>query len=144
MGFNKFFSIIFAIIFIVILYLIIIYALKIMYKDVQNGEKKKSIKKSLGLEVLEAGENKNLKRGSVIPIRGIVSLGRKEDNTLILMDQYVSGHHVKIYAKNERYVVEDLSSTNGTVLNGERINGKMFIEPGDEIQIGSLVLVVIG
>lgn len=144
MGFSKLLGIIFAIIFIVILYLIIIYALKIMYKDVQNGGKKKSINKSLGLEVLEPGENKNLRKGSVIPIRGVISLGRKEDNTLILTDQYVSGHHVKVYVKNEKYAMEDLGSTNGTILNGERISGKVFIEPGDEIQIGSLVLVVIG
>ncbi len=144
MGFNKLLGIVFSIIFIIILYVIIIYALKIMSKDVKNGGKKKILKKSLGLEVIDAGENTSMKKGSIIPIRGVITLGRKEDNTFILSDQYVSGYHVKLYVKNENYILQDLNSTNGTIVNGERIKDKVYIQPGDEIQIGSLYFKVIG
>lgn len=135
---------VFVVLFIAIIYLIIFMALRIMYKDVKNGDKKKILRKSLGLEILAAGENSGLKKGSIIPIHRLVTLGRKEDNTVILNDPYASGHHAKLYLKNTEYYIEDLNSTNGTLLNDEKVEGKVAIEAGDEISIGSAVFKVIG
>lgn len=127
-----------------IVYVIIFLALRIMYKDVKNGDKRKVLKKSWGLEVISSGSNSNLKNGGIVPIRGELTLGRKEDNILIINDPYVSAHHIKIYVKNTDYFVEDLGSTNGTLLNGVKLEGKAFLNPGDEIKIGSILFKVIG
>jgi len=119
-----------------------------MYKDVKNGGKssgkKKQLGKSLGLVVEEQGDNLALKKGSVIPIRGSITLGRTEENNVVLSDKYVSSTHAKIYSKNDKYFLEDLKSTNGTILNGVKINGMVEIFVGDQIQIGSLTFKVIG
>lgn len=147
MSFMKLLSFGFTIIFVVIIYFIIFYALKIMYKDVKTGNKRRSSDSpeyELGLEVLDPGENENLKKGSVVPIRGVISLGRKEDNTIVLTDQYISGHHAKIFVKNREFILEDLDSTNGTMLNGSRIYGRVKLEEEDEIKMGSLTFRVIG
>lgn len=147
MNFMKLMSFVFTIVFIVIIYFIIFYALKIMYKDVKNGGKRKNsgtAYSELGLEVLNPGDNENLKKGSVVPIRGVISLGRKEDNTIVLTDQYVSGYHAKIFIKNRDFILEDLDSTNGTFLNGSRIYGRVKLEEEDEITMGSLTFKVIG
>lgn len=144
MRFNRLFGLLFTVIFIVILYVIIILALRIMYKDVKNGGKKKQSGKSLGLVVEEPGDNPALKKGSVIPIRGSITLGRTEDNNVVLSDKYVSSTHAKIYSKNDKYVLEDLKSTNGTILNGVKVNGVIQISVGDQVQIGSLTFKVIG
>jgi len=63
---------------------------------------------------------------------------------VVLSDKYVSSTHAKIYAKNDKYFLEDLKSTNGTILNGVKINGMVEIFIGDQIQIGSLTFKVIG
>ncbi len=144
MNLAKLLRPVFVVLFIAIIYLIIFMALRIMYKDVKNGDKKKILRKSLGLEVLNAGENIALKKGSIIPIHSLVSLGRREDNTVVLNDPYASGHHAKLYIKNTDYILEDLNSTNGTLLNDEKVEGKVLIEAGDEIKIGSAVFKVIG
>lgn len=148
MRFNRLFGLLFTVIFIIILYVIIILALRIMYKDVKNGGKssgkKKQLGKSLGLVVEEQGDNLALKKGSVIPIRGSITLGRTEENNVVLSDKYVSSTHAKIYSKNDKYFLEDLKSTNGTILNGVKINGMVEIFVGDQIQIGSLTFKVIG
>lgn len=141
---NKVLSFIFTAVFIVILYIIIILALRVMYKDVKAGGRKKVLKSSLGLEVIEAGENSTLKNGAIIPIKGVLTMGRKEDNVIMLDDQYVSGHHAKVYVKNSQYILEDLNSTNGTVVNGTNVKGRLYIQIGDEIKIGSLKFRVIG
>jgi hypothetical protein len=127
-----------------IIYIIIILALRIMYKDVKNGDKRRVLKKSLGLEVISSGSNPNLKKGGIVPIRGQLTLGRKEDNMVILNDPYVSSYHAKIYVKNTEYLIEDLGSTNGTLLNDEKLEGKAYLNPGDEVKIGSVLFRVIG
>ena len=143
----KLLSFAFTMVFIIIIYFIIIYALKIMSRDVKQGSSRKKSEMTdfdLGLEVLNPGDNNLLKKGSMVPIRGVISLGRKEDNTIVLQDKFISGHHAKIFIKNREYILEDLDSTNGTFLNGKRIYGRVKLEEEDEITLGSLTLKVIG
>lgn len=130
---------------IVVIYIIILWALRIMYKDIKGGNRRKKVTKKLGLEVIHIGDNRsNLKIGSVIPIHAKLTIGRKEDNLLILHDQYVSGHHAVIFVKNNEYFIKDLNSTNGTELNGERIDKILSLKLDDEISIGEYVFKVIG
>ena len=156
MDFSKFIAGVFGIIFIVILYFIIVYALKIMAKDVKSGgnpstaNKKASNrrhipnkKRYLGIEIVKAGENTSLKVGSVVPIRDLATIGRRSNNTIILTDKYVSGNHARIMAKNNVLILEDLNSTNGTYLNGEKINSKVKLFPKDQIAIGTAIFKVI-
>lgn len=144
MDFSRL-TVIFRFIIIGIIYIIILFALRIMYKDIKSGGRKKAPRKrSFGLEVLKPGHNSILKNGSVIPINRTVTIGRKDDNVLIMDDQFVSGHHAKVFIKNTDYMLEDLGSTNGTKLNGERLEGKIILKVGDEIEIGSAAFKVIG
>lgn len=138
------YSTIFKVVIIAIVYIIIFTVLSIIYKDIKSGGRKKTSHKSFGLEVLEPGENSNLKKGGVIPVMGALSIGRKEDNRLILSNPYVSGHHARIYLKNGEYTLEDLGSTNGVIINNKKLENKCILKPGDEIKIGSSVFKVIG
>jgi FOG: FHA domain len=139
-------SLIFKIVIIGIIYMIIFLALRIMYKDMKNGGKRprNSNRKSFGLEIVSAGNNSNLRTGGVIPVRGEISIGRKNDNLLILDDPYASGYHARVYIKNNDCILEDLGSTNGTLLNGENVKGRQYLSAGDEIRIGSTSFKVIG
>lgn len=137
-------KVIFTVLIIAIIYLIIFFSLKIMYKDIKSGGKKQVNTKKLGLEIIKVGPNESLKKGGIVPLGPMITLGRKEDNMLILRDPYCSGHHARIYSKNGMYILEDLESTNGTLLNGEKVSAKIVLKPQDEIKIGSLVLKVIG
>lgn len=147
MSFSKMLAIIFSIIFIVILYVIIYYALKIMYKDMKTGGRRKPNtvrRKSFGIEVIEVANEGDIKRGTVIPIKGDVTLGRKDGNSIILIDQHVSGNHAKFSIRNDSLYIEDLNSTNGTIVNGKEISGKVKLYPKDEIKIGTTIFKVIG
>ena len=128
-----------------IVYIIIFISLKIMYNDIKNGGKKKaSRRRKFGLEIVSSGKNTNLKAGGVIPLNGNISIGRKEENQVVLMDPYVSGHHARIYLRNDEYILEDLGSTNGIMLNGHKLEQKYSLKSGDEIGIGSAIFKVIG
>lgn len=124
---------------IVIIYFIIIYALKIMYTDTKSAGKKrkKASKAKFALEVLNSGDNINLKTGSIIPISGVLTVGRKSDNIVVLSDRYASSHHIKIYVRNNEYILEDLESTNGTKVNNVKVNDSVKLNIGDIIKIGT-------
>lgn len=146
MSFSKLSAVVFGIIFIILLYFIIFFALKIMYKDVKNGGKRRPAarRKSFGLEVIETVSSSDLKAGSVIPVRGEVTIGRRQGNSLVIPDQHVSGQHAKIFIKNDVLYIEDLNSTNGTFINGEKVNSRVKLFAKDEIKVGNTKLKVLG
>ncbi|WP_338080807.1 FHA domain-containing protein [Clostridium cochlearium] len=137
---NKINSII-TIIMIVIIYLIIFTALRIMNKDIKSGNKgKRDRRKVVGLEILEPGYNSSFKKGGVIPLRRELSIGRNAQNIFIIDDPYISSFHARIYLRNNNYIIEDLGSTNGTIVNNTKINGKKYLESGDIVKLGNTVL----
>lgn len=68
-----------------------------------------------------------------------VTIGREEGNTIQLNDERVSRYHVKIQEDNEKLVLTDLESTNGTKVNGEDIQLRI-LRFGDMITVGRSVL----
>ncbi len=66
---------------------------------------------------------------------GSVTVGRAESNTLVLPDACASRHHVRIDCGEDRYVLTDCGSKNGTFVNGKRVQAHLLAE-GDEILVG--------
>lgn len=66
----------------------------------------------------------------------IVSIGRRSDNDIALLDIEVSRHHARIEAAPPRYILADLGSTNGTRLNGQAVHGRVPLGDGDMIEVG--------
>jgi hypothetical protein len=67
------------------------------------------------------------------------TIGRSEDNDIVVDDRWVSRHHARIRVDGPQYIVEDLGSKNGTLVNGKRIEGPRVLVDGDEIQITPLI-----
>jgi pSer/pThr/pTyr-binding forkhead associated (FHA) protein len=66
---------------------------------------------------------------------GTVTIGRQPDNVFRIDNPAVSGHHAKVYAEGDHYVIEDSESFNGTYVNGQRIS-KAVLKDGDNATIG--------
>jgi pSer/pThr/pTyr-binding forkhead associated (FHA) protein len=73
--------------------------------------------------------------------KGLLIIGRSDDNDIVLNDKRVSrGHHAKLILQNDRsFVIEDLNSTNGIFIRGEKIERSVLSHDG-EIQIGETFL----
>jgi pSer/pThr/pTyr-binding forkhead associated (FHA) protein len=69
-----------------------------------------------------------------------VSLGRAPDADIRLDDRYASGIHARVFNRSGSYYAEDMSSTNGTLLNSQELHGEAELRPGDSIRIGDTEL----
>jgi pSer/pThr/pTyr-binding forkhead associated (FHA) protein len=65
----------------------------------------------------------------------VVSIGRRIGNHILIDDPLVSADHAEIVRVGERHVLLDLRSSNGTLVNGQRIEDLHILRDGDQIQI---------
>jgi tetratricopeptide (TPR) repeat protein len=84
-------------------------------------------------------------RKTVVPFSvDEISIGRNEGNTVRLMERNVSRRHARLIRESESIIVEDLGSSNGVRVNGERIATPTSLRSGDVIEIGDYDLAVEG
>lgn len=79
--------------------------------------------------------------GTSITLSGApVTFGRAPDNTIVISDDFASSHHARIVAANGSWVLEDLGSTNGTIVDGSRMHSPISLRIGTQITIGHTTL----
>jgi hypothetical protein len=74
--------------------------------------------------------------GSVFPLDALTTLGRDLGSGVVLDDPFASAHHAILTFRGRGWYVEDLRSTNGTLVNRVPVAGARPLGFGDELQIG--------
>jgi hypothetical protein len=77
-----------------------------------------------------------LREGERFDLIGGLSIGRSGEADLRIEDRYASGLHARIFSREGRSYVEDMSSTNGTLLNDASLHGEAELIDGDVVRIG--------
>jgi hypothetical protein len=85
---------------------------------------------------LVATKGGGLEAGERFDLFGGISIGRSPDADVRIEDRYASGIHARIYSRGPSYYVEDMNSTNGTFLNGARLDGEAELSDLDELRLG--------
>lgn len=65
-----------------------------------------------------------------------ITIGRAEDSTLVITDDYASARHARLVPRAGQWFIEDLGSTNGTYLDRSKVNGPTPVPIGVPIRIG--------
>jgi pSer/pThr/pTyr-binding forkhead associated (FHA) protein len=79
--------------------------------------------------------------GSTLPLtEQQITIGRSNDATLVLNDDYASSRHARLFPQDGQWIVEDLGSTNGTYLDRQKVTQPTPVPTGVPIRIGKTVL----
>jgi hypothetical protein len=99
--------------------------------------------RGLRLLVLEAGGS-DLPLGEVIEVSNGATLGRAGRSSLVVADPAVSAEHARFALLEGEWVIADLGSTNGTLVNQALVQGEAALAAGDVVSLGGVRLKVVG
>ncbi len=85
-------------------------------------------------------------QGGEFPLRmnREIIIGRSSDLDMVLVEDMVSRRHAKITSTEVDVFIQDMGSTNGTFVNGEKIAGRARLTEGDRILVGTSIIKVVG
>ncbi len=74
------------------------------------------------------------------PLEAGITVGRSRSNGIPLSDNFASHMHARFFPHGQFFFIEDLGSTNGTFVNGRRVEGQTQLRVRDEVRIGETIL----
>jgi pSer/pThr/pTyr-binding forkhead associated (FHA) protein len=123
--------------FVALLYVLLLAFARSLLRDLRSAEQAQIASQAgLGrLAVVESPEDVP-PVGRPIALGSINSIGRNVNNTIFVEDDFVSANHAMLTFRGRSWYVEDQGSTNGTYVNGHRIDRPVALSYGDELTIG--------
>jgi pSer/pThr/pTyr-binding forkhead associated (FHA) protein len=86
--------------------------------------------------VLVAEGGGGIRAGSAFELDGSATIGRSPAAEIQIDDPFASGRHARIFEHGGLFYVEDMGSTNGTYLNGEKVDSQQLLHAEDRIRVG--------
>jgi len=71
-----------------------------------------------------------------VPVYRLLTVGRSQNNDLVLNSIYASRRHAWVWRQGDQYIIEDLDSTHGTFVNGQRLAAPQFLKDHDIVIMG--------
>lgn len=124
--------------FIVLIYLFLFIVVRALWRDLRSGVAVAG--QPLGRLVVVAAPEGQPPVGTALALDAVNSLGRDVNNSIVIEDSFVSAEHALLTFRGRAWYVEDRGSTNGTWLNGERVESYLPLGYGDEVQVGQVRL----
>ena len=123
--------------FVALLYVILLRFARTLLRDLRSAEQVQLASRSgIGrLSVLDSPEDEP-PAGTAIALGPINSIGRNVNNTIYVEDDFVSTNHAMLTFRGRSWFVEDQGSTNGTYVNGHRVDRAVALSFGDELTVG--------
>jgi hypothetical protein len=122
--------------FVVLIYAFLFVVARALYRDLRASVA--GAGRALARLVVVAAPEGRPEPGSSIPLDAVNSLGRDVNNSIVVDDTFVSAEHSLLTFRGRAWYVEDRGSTNGTWLNGQRVEGLLPLGYGDELQVGQV------
>ncbi len=129
-------------IFVLIIYLFIFGIMRLIYLDIQSMRSKNS--KAEGnhpyLKLLNQRERLDFRIEEAYSLDKNLSIGRTQENDIAFGDSFLSKKHARFSVREDQVFLEDLGSSNGTFVNGNRlkVGVEALLADGDKIRMGNV------
>lgn len=124
--------------FVVLIYLFFVIVVRALWRDLRTTVAVAG--QALGRLVVVASPEGRPTPGASIPLDAVNTIGRDANNSIVIDDSFASAEHALLTFRGRAWYVEDRGSTNGTWLNGQRVESYLPLGYGDEVQIGQVRL----
>ena len=124
--------------FLALLYIFLYLVVRVLLRDLRAAAREPGTE--LGRLVVVASPGGEPAAGSVFSLDAVTSLGRDVNNTIVIDDPFSSSEHAVLTYRGRVWYLEDLGSTNGTFVNGQRVGRMRSLNFGDEVQVGQVRL----
>lgn len=124
--------------FIALIYLFLFILVRALWRDLRSGISSAGL--SLGRLLVVAAPEAQPPVGTAFALDAVNSIGRDVNNSIVIEDTFVSAEHALLTFRGRAWYIEDRGSTNGTWLNGQRVETYLPLGYGDEIQVGQVRL----
>jgi hypothetical protein len=120
------------------LYLFLWAVVRVLLRDLRAAAREPGAE--LGRLVVVSSPGGEPAVGAAFSLDAVTTLGRDVNATILIDDEFVSGIHAALTYRGRAWYLEDLGSTNGTFINGSRVEGVAATTFGDELQVGNVRL----
>jgi len=124
--------------FLALLYLVLARVMRSLLRDLRAAAREPTT--SLGRLIVLESPGGEPATGLSFDLDAITTLGRDVNNAIVVEDPFASSEHAVLTFRGRSWYVEDTGSTNGTYLNGRRIEDVAAMGYGDEMSIGQVRL----
>ncbi len=126
-------------IFIILIYYFLFGIIRLIYLDIKsiNRMNRRQYNRPY-LKLINRKEMLDFDIQEFYDLGQITTIGRGKQNSIKLLDRYISSNHAKIVQDEGEYFLEDVGSINGTYLNNEKIADVVKLKNGDRIGIGQV------
>lgn len=125
--------------FLLVLYLLLIRAFGTLWRSLRT-ESELAARPALAYLVVQRSHATGPRVGERLPLRASSSIGRDAGNDVVINDEAASARHAALELADGSWWIEDHGSTNGTLLNGARLDRRTRIRDGDAVDIGRVSL----
>ena len=125
--------------FLLVLYVLLIRAFAALWRSLRT-ESELAARPALAYLVVQRTHAEGPRVGERLPLRAVSAIGRDAGNDVVIDDEAASARHAVIELSDGSWWIEDEGSTNGTLLNGDRLHRRERVRDGDVVGIGRLAM----
>lgn len=133
-------------IFITIIYIFIFGIIRLIYMDIKSMNSPKRVHENVPyLKLINRKDRLDFKVLESYILNGNKIIGRSSKCDIAIFDPFLSSEHAQLIKEDGLFYVEDLDSTNGTFVNGDRIDkAPVPLNNGDKISLGQVDFLFVG
>ncbi|MDE3194094.1 MAG: FHA domain-containing protein [Chloroflexota bacterium] len=125
--------------FLLVLYILLVRSFGALWRTLRT-ESELAARPALAYLIVQRSHATGPRVGERLPLRAASTIGRDAGNDVVVNDEAASARHALIELSDGSWWVEDEGSTNGTLLNGARLQRRERIRDGDVLDVGRVAL----
>lgn len=126
--------------FVLLLYLFLVRAFAALWSAMRAEQATAARASGVAVLVVQRSHQGGPRLGERLPLRAVSAVGRDAGGDVVIDDEAASARHAVLTFSQGEWWVEDAGSTNGTLVNGARIDAPERLRYGDELSIGRVTL----